>query len=65
MDKKILVVSDPLHIGTTAKEEFEVRCERELGYLPAKIVDRPTEYSLGMLPNIVSLHRDASDPLDP
>ncbi len=65
MEKEILVVSDAMHIATTAKKDFEIRCEKELGYLPARIVERPTEFSLGMMPDIRSLHRDAGDPLDP
>jgi DUF218 domain len=45
--------------------EFRDRCARELGYQPVDIFDRLSPFDLAARPNLVSLHADPQDPLDP
>jgi len=45
--------------------EFRDRCARELGYQPLVILDRLSPFDLAARPNLISLHADAQDPLDP
>ncbi|MBS0333315.1 MAG: YdcF family protein [Proteobacteria bacterium] len=44
---------------------FAQRNQAELGYLPVTQVKRQTTFDVSTLPNIVSLHADMTDPLDP
>jgi len=45
--------------------EFADRCARELGYQPVDILDRISPFDLRARPNLMSLHADSQDPLDP
>jgi hypothetical protein len=65
MNKPALVVSDAAQTGYIAGQPFADRCLKELGYLPYRIVSRPSQTSLVFLPQIGSLQQDPLDPLDP
>lgn len=65
MNKPALVISDAAQIGYIAGQPFADRCLKEMGYLPYRIVDRPSDTSLVFLPMIESLQQDPMDPLDP
>lgn len=65
MEKAVLVISDKGQIDGIASQAFAYRCLKEMGYLPYKITDRPSETSVVFLPNIESLQQDPLDPLDP
>lgn len=65
MGKSALVVSDPLQITYIQSRFLADRCQEELGYVPYKIVSRPSGTSLIFLPSIESLQQNPLDPLDP
>lgn len=65
MNKPALVVSDPLQIAYIQGQHLANRCREELGYMPYKIVTRPSDTSLIFLPKIESLQQNPLDPLDP
>jgi len=65
MEKPALVISNKGQIDGIASQAFEYRCLREMGYLPYKITDHPSETSVVFLPKIESLEQDPLDPLDP
>jgi hypothetical protein len=65
MEKAVLVISDKGQIDGIASQAFAYRCLKEMGYLPYKITDRPSETSVVFLPKIESLQQDPLDPLDP
>jgi hypothetical protein len=65
MDKPALVISDTGQITGIASHAFSYRCLKEMGYLPYKIVDHPSDTSLVFLPAVESLQQDPLDPLDP
>jgi hypothetical protein len=65
MNKPALVVSDGAQIGYIAGQPFADRCLKELGYVPYRIVNRPSDTSLVFLPTAESLQQDPLDPLDP
>lgn len=65
LEKAVLVISDKGQIDGIASQAFAYRCLKEMGYLPYKITDRPSETSVAFLPKIESLQQDPLDPLDP
>jgi len=65
MNKPALVISNREQIASIASHAFAYRCLKEMGYLPYKIVDRPSDTSLVFFPEIESLQQDPLDPLDP
>jgi hypothetical protein len=65
MEKPVLVISDKGQIDGIASQAFTDRCLREMGYLPYKITEHPSETSVVFLPKIESLQQDPLDPLDP
>jgi len=65
MDKPALVISNKGQIDAIASQAFAYRCLKEMGYLPYKIVEHPSDTSLVFLPQIESLQQDPLDPLDP
>ena len=65
MNKPALVISDAAQIGYIAGQPFADRCLKELGYMPYRIVDHPSDTSLVFLPMAESLEQDPMDPLDP
>jgi hypothetical protein len=65
MEKPALVISDKGQIDGIASQAFVYRCMKEMGYLPYKITEHPSETSVVFLPRIESLQQDPLDPLDP
>ena len=65
MNKLALVISNKGQIDSIASKAFAYRCLKEMGYLPYKITDHPSDTSLVFLPQIESLQQDPLDPLDP
>lgn len=64
-DKAALIISDSAQIGYIASQGFADRCLKELGYLPFRIISRPTDTSIVFMPDERSLEQDPLDPLDP
>jgi hypothetical protein len=65
VDKPALVISDPDQIAYIASQGFADRCLKELGYMPFRMVSRPSDTSIVFLPEAESLEQDPIDPLDP
>ena len=65
MDKPALVISNKGQIDGIASQPFVYRCLKEMGYIPYKIVEHPSDTSLVFLPRLESLQQDPLDPLDP
>ena len=65
MDKPALVVSGKPQVDYIAGQGFSDRCLKELGYLPYRVLSRPSATSLAFLPELDSLQQDPMDPLDP
>ncbi len=65
MDDPALVISDAAQIDYIAGQPFAGRCMRELGYMPYRILGRPSDTSLVIRAEIDSLQQDPIDPLDP
>jgi hypothetical protein len=64
-DKPGLMISDAAQTGYIAGQPFADRCMKELGYVPYRILSRPSDTSLVFMPMIESLEQDPIDPLDP
>ncbi|NSL87083.1 YdcF family protein [Chitinophaga sp. Mgbs1] len=64
-DKPMLCVSDALQLSYISSPVFIQRCMTELGYMPAKAITQEDLYFLSFKPQLISLHADARDPLDP
>lgn len=64
-DKDALIVTSESQSRYTEGPVFAERNLKELGYLPARIGARVSGFDLIFRPEILSLHRDALDPLDP
>lgn len=65
VDKRVLCVSDNMHLTYISTRLFELRCRQELGYLPMKKPQNVSETSISYLPDLNSLQADSRDPLDP
>ncbi|WP_143306320.1 YdcF family protein [Chitinophaga vietnamensis] len=65
MDKRMLCVSDAMHLTYVASPIFDKRCTAELDYLPMKEIAKEEDNVLSFVPDIRSLFADARDPLDP
>ena len=65
MNKTALVISDAAQIGYIAGQPFADRCLKELGYMPYRILSRPSDTILAFLPLVESLEQDPIEPLDP
>lgn len=65
MSRPVLVTTSRGQSASIDSDAFRKRCEDELGYQPAIMVQRLSPNDLAMTPNIVSLHADPRDPLDP
>jgi hypothetical protein len=65
MDKPALVISDAAQTGYIAAQSLADRCLKEMGYVPYRIINRPSDTSLVFLPQIESLEQDPMEPLDP
>jgi hypothetical protein len=65
MDKPVIIMKlDGLSEYILSKD-FGLRCEKELGYEPMSNITDLAEFEMSAKPNIVSLHADPKDPLDP
>jgi uncharacterized SAM-binding protein YcdF (DUF218 family) len=60
-----LVTSSESHITSSTADEFRLRCEKELGYLPMEFIKRISPVAAEFKPSVASLFFDANDPLDP
>lgn len=65
-------LSSPALITTSSDQSkiidsaiFTSRCGTELGYIPFNTASRSGPFDLAVTLNVLSLHRDPSDPLDP
>lgn len=65
LDQKSLVVTNPSHSKYTDGETFKKRCQDELGYQPVNFHARLSPTTLEFTGNLVSLHQNSNQPLDP
>ncbi|HVI46284.1 MAG TPA: YdcF family protein [Chitinophaga sp.] len=65
LNKRMLCVSDALHLNYVNSKMFGQRATEELGYIPATDIKQSDLYFLSFLPDLRSLQADARDPLDP
>ncbi|THD61545.1 YdcF family protein [Phenylobacterium sp.] len=65
MDRPMLVTTSQDQSRSIEAPSFAARNTAELGYAPLTAVRRLSPFDLAALPNIVSLHADLTDPLDP
>ncbi len=65
MDKRMLCVSDNMHLTYISTKLFDLRCRQDLRYLPMKKTLNVSETSISFLPELSSLQADSRDPLDP
>lgn len=64
-DKPALITTDAGQSAGIESDLFRVRCERELGYQPHKLLKRVGKHDLEWLPLAASLYQDPIEPLDP
>ena len=62
----------PALVTTTYRQSYyitdmglEARCQKELGYVPYRIMERLSEHDVVWIPSINALHLNPLDPLDP
>ncbi len=60
-----LISTDQYQSAYIESADFRDRCARELGYQPVVLGKRLSRFDLAFTPAAVSLHADATDPLDP
>lgn len=65
LNKDALVVSSTDHIDYVASDKFNERNKKELGYEPVFVKDRFSPFAIAYKANILSLHINWQDPLDP
>ncbi|SFD31917.1 DUF218 domain-containing protein [Algibacter lectus] len=65
LEKLGLVVTNNGHSDYVGDASFINRCEKELGYIPAFILERTNSTTVEYQPRIESLHQNPLDPLDP
>ncbi|MBV8251487.1 MAG: YdcF family protein [Chitinophaga sp.] len=65
MDKRMLCVSDNMHLTYITTKIFDMRCRQELGYVPMKESQSVSETSISFFPDLSALQADSRDPLDP
>jgi hypothetical protein len=65
VDKRMMCVSDIMHVAYVNSPMFTKRCTTELGYMPAADVKQADLYFLSFLPDLRSLQVNVFDPLDP
>jgi len=65
VNKRMLCVSDAMHLVYVNSTLFKQRCMTELGYMPAADIKQADLYFLSFLPDLRSLQVNAFDPLDP
>ncbi len=64
-DKKCVMVSTKSQTDYVDNAAFDVRNQRELGYLPYRDKHRISPHDVEFYPTLESLHLDPYDPLDP
>src|SRR5215470_6286853 len=64
-DRPALITTQQYHLDSIAAVAFDERNDRELGYRPYVSKRRLSPFELEWLPNVMSLHADPLDPLDP
>jgi hypothetical protein len=64
-DRPALITTHQYHLDSIASVAFDDRNDRELGYRPYVSKRRLSQFELEWLPNVMSLHADPLDPLDP
>jgi hypothetical protein len=64
-DKPSLITTDVGQSAGIESDLFRLRCERELGYQPHKLLKRLGKHDLEWLPLPASLYHDPIEPLDP
>jgi hypothetical protein len=65
VNKRMLCVSDAMHLVYVNSPLFKQRCETELGYMPAADIKQADLYFLSFVPDLRSLQVNTFDPLDP
>ena len=65
MDKAMLITTSKDQSLSIELPSFAARNTTELGYVPVTRVKRINPFDVCAMPNIVSLHADMTDPLDP
>jgi hypothetical protein len=65
MASPVLITTSRGQSASIESDTFRKRCEDELGYQPQTLVRRLSPNDLVMTPNVMSLHADPRDPLDP
>lgn len=63
--KRMMCVSDVMHLAYVASPMFTQRCTTELGYMPAADIKQTDLYFLSFLPDPLSLQVNVFEPLDP
>ncbi|MBL8140957.1 MAG: YdcF family protein [Acidobacteria bacterium] len=64
-ERPALITTQQYHLDSIASAAFDERNERELGYRPYVSTRRLSRFEVEWLPNVMSLHADPLDPLDP
>jgi len=64
-DRPALITTQQYHLDSIASVAFDDRNDRELGYRPYVSKRRLSPFELEWIPNVMSLHADPLDPLDP
>ncbi|UII26415.1 YdcF family protein [Fulvivirga maritima] len=64
-NKPSIVTTNFDHSDYVESQRFYDRCEQELGYQPAKLLDRITPTSIEYLPSELSFQQNPLQPLDP
>ncbi len=64
-DKKSIVTATESHIDYVVSNNYYNTCFKHFGYMPVKLKDRISINDVEFFPNLISLHANAIDPLDP
>ena len=64
-DKKSIVTATESHIDYVVSNNYYNTCFKHFGYMPVELKNRISINDVEFLPKVISLHADASDPLDP
>ncbi|SEW57362.1 YdcF family protein [Chitinophaga arvensicola] len=65
VSKRMMCVSDVMHLAYVNSPMFKQRCTTELGYMPAADIKQTDLYFLSFMPDPLSLQVNVFDPLDP
>jgi hypothetical protein len=65
MDRPMLITTSQDQSRSIEAPAFATRNAAELGYQPVTAIRRLNPFDVAALPNVVSLHADLTDPLDP